>query len=465
MRLFGFEISRKKAAPPPLPVPIGGGWRFDSPLWSPSFVSEPFTGAWQRNAGSSAAALWAYHAIYACITLIASDISKVCLRLMAEREDGSEVEVEVAAFSPVLRKPNRYQTSIRFIEQWMLSKLTNGNTYVLKERDERNVVIALYVLDPWKCKPLVAPDGSVYYDVGANLLAGLPEGIAAIPASEIIHDVNAPIGGHPLCGVSPIVACAMAAIQGINIQRNSTAFFMNGSQPGGIISAPAQIPDATAKRIKEYWEANYTGQNVGKVAVLGDGLKYEAMSVNAHDSQLVEQLRWTAEMVCSCFHVPPYKIGIGPTPAYNNVQALNQEYYNQALQNPMQSIELLMNEGLALPKPYKTDFDLDDLLRMDTLTQVEAVGKAVGSGVMAPNEGRAKFGLGPVVGGESPYLQQQNYSLEALKRRDEAAPPPSAAAPPTTPAAEEEPVDENPPIRAIASEILRHARRHAGAAA
>ena len=46
---------------------------------------------------------------------------------------------------------------------------------------------------------------------------------------------------------------------------------------------------------------------------------------------------------------------------------------------------------------------------MDTVTQITAIRDAVGAGVMAPNEGRAKLDLKPVEGGESPYLQQQNY--------------------------------------------------------
>jgi phage portal protein BeeE len=40
----------------------------------------------------------------------------------------------------VLRKPNRFQTRIQFLESWALSKLSRGNTYVLKQRDNRNVV-------------------------------------------------------------------------------------------------------------------------------------------------------------------------------------------------------------------------------------------------------------------------------------------------------------------------------------
>lgn len=34
------------------------------------------------------------------------------------------------------------------------------------------------------------------------------------------------------------------------------------------------------------------------------------------------------------------------------------------------------------------------------------------------NEVRAEEGLDPVTGGSTPYLQQQNYSLEALSKRD-----------------------------------------------
>ena len=43
--------------------------------------------------------------------------------------------------------------------------MLHGNTYVLKQRDERGVVVALYVLDPSKVKPLVTPDGAVYYEL------------------------------------------------------------------------------------------------------------------------------------------------------------------------------------------------------------------------------------------------------------------------------------------------------------
>src|SRR5699024_2481286 len=122
------------------------------------------------------------------------------------------------------------------------------------------------------------------------------------------------------------------------------------------------------------------GENAGRVAVLGDGWKYEAMMMTAIAAQAIEQLSWSAEVVCSTFHVPPYKIGVGGQPNYNNVQNLNLEYYTQCLQVHLEAAELCLDEGLGLDaytgNRIGTEFDQDGLLRMDTKTQVEVLAGA-----------------------------------------------------------------------------------------
>ncbi len=55
---------------------------------------------------------------------------------------------------------------------------------------------------------------------------------------------------------------------------------------------------------------------------------------------------------------------------------------------------------------------------MDSLTMMQTIQQGIGAGVLKPNEGRADLNLLPVTGGDTPYLQQQNYSLEALAKRD-----------------------------------------------
>jgi phage portal protein BeeE len=166
------------------------------------------------------------------------------------------------------------------------------------------------------------------------------------------------------------------------------------------------------------------------------------MRMSATDAQLIEQLKWTDAMIAGAFGIPAYMINAGTAPSYNNVEALTQQYYSQALQILIESIELCLDEGLTLPRGMETEFDLDDLLRMDTATQISAIKDAVSAGIMAPDEGRAKLGLGPTEGGDSPYLQQQNYSLAALAKRDQQADPFAPNTPPANaPAPQEQPQD------------------------
>jgi len=391
-----------------------GGW------WT--VVKEAFTGAWQQNVEVRADNVLTYFAVFACTTLIASDIGKLCLRLVKQDDNGIWTETESPSFSPVLRKPNHFQTLLQFLESWILSKLIHGNTYVLKERDNRRVVVKLYVLDPTRVTPLVAQSGDVYYELKRDDLSGLGTEVVTVPAREIIHDRWNCLF-HPLIGLSPIFACGVAAMQGLSIVNNSQKFFANMSRPGGILTAPGEIDDTAATRLKALWEDNFGGANLGRVAVLGDDLKYVPLSVNPHDAQLIDQLKLTAEHVCSTFRVPAYMVGVGPPPPYANIAPLIQQYYAQCLQTLTTALETCWDEGCELPAPYGTEFDINDLIWMDAATKIAAASAAIAGSAMAIDEARKIFlGLGPATGGSSIWMQQQNYSLEALAERDRNAP-------------------------------------------
>ncbi|MCS6478167.1 phage portal protein [Burkholderia thailandensis] len=369
--------------------------------------------------------LLAFSAVYACVDRIASDISKLGIRFVKQIGNIWQ-DASAPRFTGPLRRPNPYQNRIQFVKAWQVSKLLAGNTYVLLVRDMLRNVTAMYVLDPARVIPLVAPSGAVFYQVAADPLRGVPEQVT-IPASEIIHDRGI-CPWHPLIGVSPIVAAAAAGTMGNRIQQNSRKFFGNMSRPGGILSAPGKISDETANRLKTHWETNYGGENAGRLAVVGDGLKYETVMMTATDAQLVEQLRWAVEDVARCYHVPLYKIGADPTGSKTaaNIGALEQSYYTDCLQAPIEELELCLDDGFEVPDGQGFDVDVRGLLRMDPAARYDAHSKAVGGGWMAPNEARAAENMPPVPGGDTPYLQQQNYSLGALAKRD-TNPAPSSA--------------------------------------
>lgn len=443
MKLLGFRVPfTAKETDSNSVTPIGEPLRMSS---AAGWIVEAFGGMWQRNLViDNAQTQLAFSAVFGCVSLIAGDVAKLRIKLL--RRSGQfwpeVMEGENSPFLPVLRRPNRYQTPYQFIENWMLSKLIWGNAYVLKERDGRGVVVAMYILNPQGVIPLVAPDGEIFYKLNADRLVGLEVEAPAIPMSEIIHD-RGPCLAHPLVGVSPLYAAGMSASQGRKIQTNSSQFFENMSRPSGQLTAPGVISDEVAARLKATFEANFSGSNVGRLLVAGDGLKFEPFTMPPEQAQLIEQLKWTSENVCTAFLVPPYKVGLGAVPALGSVAALNQEYYQQVLQKHIEAIEGLLDRGLALPSDLGVEFDLEGLLRLDPKSRMEAHEIGVRAAVLKPNEARAAEGKPPIVGGDTCYLQQQNYSLAALAKRDAQQDPfgtATAPPPPSTP----EPEDADP---------------------
>lgn len=423
MKILGLEIGRQKALNA---VDNRGGWL----SW---LIREPYQGAWQRNEELTADQATAFHAVFSCHTLICSDIAKLALLLVVKQGNVWE-ETTNPAYSPVLRKPNHFQTVVQFVENWVNSKLSRGNAYLLKRRDGRGVVTALYVLNPDRVTPLVSDDGQVFYQLSTDNISGIGENQITVPAREIIHDrFNCLF--HPLVGISPLYASALAATHGTNIQRAGTRLAANGVRPSGIILYPNRIPPEEATRIKDTWETRYAGaEGASKIAVLGDGAKFEPLTMKAEEAQLIEQLKYSAEVVCSTYHVPPYKIGLRD-PTFNNVQALNVEYFSQCLQIHLRAMEAALDEGLGMDGvSMGVMFDKDDLLWMDSLAQMEVLEK--GRNYLTPNEGRQRLNLPKTEGGDVVLRQQQDYSLVALAKRDAkedpfgkeapAAPPPAA---------------------------------------
>ncbi|WP_228199422.1 phage portal protein, partial [Acinetobacter johnsonii] len=222
-------------------------------------------GAWQRNIELSQEDQLSFHAVFACISIISKDIGKLPLELR-KKENGVWVKASDKSL-PFFDKPNHFQTMQQFLEYYIISKETRGNTYVLKLRSFQGDVEQLIVLNPDNVKPLVSDEGDVFYRIGIDKLANQQESII-LPASEIIHDRWNCLY-HPLVGISPLVACGLSSAQGVAIQKYGAKFFNNNGRPSGILTMPGKILDEDAKKIKDAWESNYSGENIGKTAVLG----------------------------------------------------------------------------------------------------------------------------------------------------------------------------------------------------
>jgi HK97 family phage portal protein len=409
---MNFSLTLGKAQQKDLtPVPLyKRGWRV---------ITEAFAGAWQNNIEEKHGSLLCYPTIYACLSRISQDIGKMPFQLMEEDSNGIWKKVQNPAYSPVLRKPNNYQLAHQFREYWVLSRLIEGNTYVLKGRDDRRVVNRLYILDPCRVQPLIADNGDVYYEINYpsqnNLLPdSYPSERLVIPASEIIHD-RLNTFHHQLIGVPPVCAAYWPALKNLKILKTSAEYFANGAQPGGILTAPAGMSDEDAAAVKSYWDNNFTGENRGKVGVIGADMKFTPFAYKSSDSQLVEQMKYSDIQICQAFGMPPFKVGIDTIPAGMTVDDLNLLYAGDALQPQMEAMEWLLDEGLGVSPPLSIELDMAPLLRMDVGKQAEVETKLVSGKIKSSNEGRRPFNLPALPGGDTIYMQQQDYPMDQVR--------------------------------------------------
>lgn len=428
-----------------LPVPGAGGVSTIG-SWN-QLIQEPFTGAWQRNAEIKADDATRHFAVFACMTLIASDIAKLPFIFKVKRKRHWET-VDGNRFSWLEKRPNYYQMPSQFRENWMLSKLQSGNTYALKQRGPGGRVEQLFILDPTKVKVLVSNEtGEVFYELQTDNLSGNFGKTLVVPASEIIHD-RFNCKNHPLVGISPLYASGMSAMAAIHGQEYMINFLKNAANPGGILVAPGQISQVTADNLKTYFNTNFQGAGAGRIAVVGDGLQFQKLAMSSHDSQLIEHLKWSAETICAVFHVPAFMV-LGTTPG-SNVEALKEQYYSQCLQVLITQMMEAIDLGLEVPDNESIELDQYELLRGDTTSRYNAYDKGIKGSFLTINEARVREDLEPKTGGDTIWMQQQNFSLEALEERDRTnplglpAPAPAAAPAPAEPA-QPAPVDEEVP--------------------
>ena len=419
MRLFGYELTvERKAAP--LRPPASGT---QGPWWP--VVREPYTGAWQLNDPITTETALSNASVFGVVSGIAQDLSKIAPPLLLEQNDaGFWRETTNPAYSPVLRRPNRYQTDQQFLEQWALSRLLTGNVYVLKNYDDRGVVNQLDILNPARVKVLVAPDGSVYYELQGDDLAGVSneQPPVVVPAKDIIHDRYNCLY-HRLQGVSPLYAAAAAVSQASVIQSSSSQHFAKGGRVGGFLIAPTKLDPLSAARIEA--QLAEKAKSGSSIIVADFGMKFEPFSATAVNQQLVEQLGWTEEQIAKVYRMPISILNSSKQPPYANAEASMLHYKALCLEPHMRAIEKTLGYGLNLPSYLTLEFDDTLLIWMDTLTRTQAAKDAIVSG-LSPNEVRETYyGLGPVKGGELPYLQQQNWPVSTLAERPAESPAPT----------------------------------------
>lgn len=398
----------------------------------PSYGMIPPLGSVQSASGMlvSQATAMSVSAVNAAVTIIANDVARCVPTLYAVGADDGRTIVRDHPVARLLRRPNHMQTWFEFIRDLVIARVLRGNGYAAILRDRRGDPAELILINPDAVMVLEAADGQIFYNVnrlGLWQIAMLQRFPVAIPAEDILH-LRGP-SFNTLIGASTIGLARDSIGLSIGQSQQQSRWIGNGARPSVVLETPRELNEAAAARLKASWNEFSSGvMNVGKTAVLENGIVAKQLQLTSVDLQFIEQCNFTIQDIARFFNVPPRKLAQSDAPRGSTVIQEEQAYVNSCIAPKLDEIEQkfgrvfdLDGEGLEL------DLNEDALLRADPLTRYNLgrIGKL--SGLTSTNEWRRGERLPQVKGGDE-IMQPVNMAVLGSDMSGEA--PDAAGRPP-----------------------------------
>lgn len=344
-------------------------------------------------------------AVYRAVSVRSSDIARCEPSVYSEAADGTRTKIhaEDHAVAQLFARPNRVQTWFEFARDMWVAYLLRGNAYAAILRDRRGNPTELIYINPDAVLVLEASTGEWFYNVnrlGLFQIAVLRDFPVAIPAESILHIRG--ISFNLLVAASTIGLARDAIGLSMGQSLQASRWVGNGARPSGVLETDKILSEEAAKRLKAQWEQFQAGvQNTGRTAVLEEGLKWKALSLNAVDLQFINQQQMSVQDIARFFGVPTRKLMQPDTSKGSTIIQEDQSYVNETVAPDLDMLEqkIVRTFGLA-EEGLGVDFDESPLLRADPQTRYNIGRLGVLSGLISPNEWRRGERLPPVPGGD-----------------------------------------------------------------
>lgn len=331
-----------------------------------------------------------HSAVFACVDLITRLVST----LPVHEHDRAGGALRQLPTPPVLMSPDGELDISGWLAQVLESLLLRGNAFGLIQR---------YDARGWPAQiATVNPDVVSYQRRGRNgpiewKLEGEP--IEKWPAGDLWHMPGYLVAGCPI-GFSPIGKAAVTIGVGLGVQRFAAQWFRDGMVPAGLLTNEDEVPKDVRTLVKELWRDTLMGNR--EPVVLGDGWKYEQISVAPEESQFLDTIQANDAQVSRFFGVNVEDIG-GVRPGGSSVLYQNQEHTEiHLLVRTINPWLVRLERALTAlrPRPRFVKINPDALLRVDAQTRAKVFDMGIRGGWKSPDEVRALDDEAPIPDGK-----------------------------------------------------------------
>ena len=339
--------------------------------------------------------------VAACVGVYASTLNEPPLAAMYD--DGTINRQHPVSL--LFRKPNPRMGQAEFWQIVWTYLAIGGNAYIVKVRSSFGNIVELYPYSDAHVAPLLDDMGWIYayrYNSG-NVVQDWK-------AEDVIHIQN-PAYRDPLQmhkGISPI-SIAWDKINTYNeLQATIYSLVASNAVPSGILSAPGDIGVAAIESLKVQLRKRKDAQGRERTdpLVLGSGMNYTQMGLDAQKLQAIETVQELETAICGAFRIHPAVVltsaGLARS-TYNNLASAYQEFTTLTRVPFWNAIEEQLESGLAKEFPnVQLAFDLSEVqaLQPDVDAVIYPVIAEFNANIITQNETRQKLGFEPVAEGD-----------------------------------------------------------------
>jgi HK97 family phage portal protein len=349
-------------------------------------------------------------AVWACVNLVAGTGGSLPLMVYRTSRDGTRT---VAVDHPLYRilhdSPNYDQTAVDFWEFAFASLELWGNAYARIERSAGQVR-ALHPIIPACVSVRRLKNGDIEYTWSEN-------GQSFTETDRRVLHIRG-FGGNPLGGMSTLQFGRNTFGLARAIDKSAGATFKNGLRPSGVLTFEKWLTEPQRDLAESKLIEKFVGAvNAGRPMVLEGGTKWQSLSINPEDAQMLESRRFSVEEVCRFFGVPPHMIGHTEKSSSWGTGLSEQTlgFQKFTLRRRLKRIEQALEKQLLTPADRTSgiviEFNLEGLLRADSAGRASFYKEMTAIGAMTINEVRALENLPAVDGGDVPRMQMQNVPI------------------------------------------------------
>jgi len=347
-----------------------------------------------------------YSAVWDAVNIIAGAIGMLPMMVYRRDKNAKTKTAEHPVYKLVHDRPNPYMDALTFMETLQGHVLTWGNGYAEIERVGSGRPIALWPVTPNRTAPTLSQDGKDFY----YRITKVDGSQTTVAYRNMLHIKG--LGFNGLQGYPVIEYAADSLGLGMAAEKYAAKFYANDASPGGVLRHPENLSPDAKTRLADAWNAEHKGlDNVSRVAILEEGMEWQAIGIPPESARLVETLKFTIADVARWYHIPLHMLSELERATFSNIEHQGIDFVVWTLTRWLRRWEMECNYKLFSDREYGTyftEFLVDALLRGDTKSRYEAYRVAILGGWFGRHEAREKENLNPVDGLDT-FLEPINY--------------------------------------------------------